>query len=699
MKRLLLLLPLWALAGCKDPQDGVKVTVTYAQFVPGCVRVTAVDDASGDTLATDVAVREKKPGPNGQIVVGLLLPEKWGPDITVVADGYEAVPKDGACSGKAVTNQKQGIKVPKGSTKDGKTAELTLKAEAADLDGDGYVSDKLGGSDCDDNAGVGASINPGATELCNDRDDNCDGQRDEGLGLGEACTGTNACAGTKACGVNGTVICNSPDPEPALVDKDEDKYAALGQAPVPTCKVDGKLPSNRLPLSAPATDCDDNNANVHPGVTDLCNGADDNCSGSADEDFHIGDACADSASLCAGTTQCATPTTTRCQVTAPIPTWYPDNDLDTYGTATGAVSSCPKPNAGAADFADKAGDCDDGNPFIHPNATELCDEQDNDCNPATVESCATTPTWAVQTVPDDTANWLDVSQYNDGGVWIVGNNSARAVKKPGATSFTSIPGNCTTGSSVKDLYSVWANPLTGTAYIGRNEGVVIIQKPSDTTCTPRVDLSNGNANVNGLIGFEKDGGVQIFGAASMPGNPTHGGRFEWDGGTDNVSVAQVNNTPFTNVHGQSPNLLFTVGQNASGRAAIFRRGPSSTTWSSETVPDAPALNDIHVVNEKLAFAVGDDRTLLKWDGNSWTKVEGLPVTDPPTAEKYTGVLAFGANSIYVITESGSIYRYNGTGWAQAAKLSSLYGIDGTSPEDIWVVGGFGKVLHYPAWPQ
>jgi Putative metal-binding motif len=54
-----------------------------------------------------------------------------------------------------------------------------------DGDGDGFGKQCCGGADCNDN---NASIKPGATEVCDQVDNNCDGQTDEGRG--EECSGS-----------------------------------------------------------------------------------------------------------------------------------------------------------------------------------------------------------------------------------------------------------------------------------------------------------------------------------------------------------------------------------------------------------------------------------------------------------------------------------------------------------------------------
>ncbi|MCB9795903.1 MAG: FG-GAP repeat protein [Alphaproteobacteria bacterium] len=90
-------------------------------------------------------------------------------------------------------------------------------------------------------------------------------------------------------------------------------------------------------------DCDDDNAAVNPGATELCNGIDDDCDQQIDNEAQD-----------AGT-------------------WYTDADGDGFGSA--AVTDCEQPD----DAVEVDGDCDDTDASVNPDAEERFDGIDNDC--------------------------------------------------------------------------------------------------------------------------------------------------------------------------------------------------------------------------------------------------------------------------------------------------------------------------------
>jgi hypothetical protein len=242
----------------------------------------------------------------------------------------------------------------------------------------GYVA--ISG-DCDDGSN---NVKPGVTELCNGIDDNCNGQIDEngglwyidadsdGYGAGTAITSCTQPAGT--VGINGdcndnnaaikpgaTELCNGIDDncngqidENANAttwykDNDGDTYGNPSISIMACTQPTGYV--------ANSTDCNDNNAAIKPGATELCNGIDDNCNGQIDENL-------------SGTT------------------WYKDNDGDTYGNASIFIMACTQPTGYVANSTD----CNDNNAAIKPGATELCNGIDDNCNGQIDENLSGT-TW------------------------------------------------------------------------------------------------------------------------------------------------------------------------------------------------------------------------------------------------------------------------------------------------------------------
>lgn len=186
---------------------------------------------------------------------------------------------------------------------DGTTVVGDFCPDNYDHDGDTYCEDAVicydgaNTGDCDDSD---PTLNPGMTEICDTIDNNCDGVIDGTVVDGDLCALT--------------------------IDNDLDGYC---EDPV-ACTDPSVLPG----------DCDDSQAVVNPGGTEVCDGLDNDCNGVVDGLVIEGD-------LCPGN--------------------Y-DNDGDGY--CEDAVVC----------YGSTVGDCDDSNDAVFPGALEVCDSFDNDCD-------------------------------------------------------------------------------------------------------------------------------------------------------------------------------------------------------------------------------------------------------------------------------------------------------------------------------
>jgi hypothetical protein len=240
--------------------------------------------------------------------------------------------------------------------------------EIIDGDGDGFLSDE----DCDD---ANAGLNPSAPEVCDGVDNNCDGMVDEGV----------------------TLL--------FYLDADEDGFGDLEQ-PFEACEiVSGYAPNGN--------DCDDSNPEIFPSASEICDGVDNNCDGAVDEgvgEIYYQDADRDGfGAEGSGAISCEEPSGTArnnldCDDfnadTSPMSEeycdgidnncdgvvdeegavdtelFYQDRDSDGFGDPMLGIALC-EPLAGMVDNND---DCDDIDTAVHPNASEICDGMDNDCD-------------------------------------------------------------------------------------------------------------------------------------------------------------------------------------------------------------------------------------------------------------------------------------------------------------------------------
>ncbi|HEY0093410.1 MAG TPA: putative metal-binding motif-containing protein, partial [Archangium sp.] len=302
----------------------MRVEIFYATFHPGCLTVTALDEADVSRTETQQLTVEDR-NSDAKTVAVFRKPD-WSRRLQVLASAHE-----GSCSGPVVATSTRKVEVPTSGTT---AVYLDLRAE--DLDADGFVAASASGkgTDCDD---TDAAVHPGAPETCDGKDSNCSGDEED------------------ATGKRGY-----------YVDADGDDHGDVSRVVMACTRPAG--------TALEPGDCDDTDATVHPAAFELrCDGKDDNCNGTEDEQFLLGSSCKTELG-CEGTRVCGEGGSGVACDSAETPvTWYADGDGDGLA-GTVAALSCEAP-AGAKSVAD---DCDDTSRFR--GGTEVCVRLDNDCD-------------------------------------------------------------------------------------------------------------------------------------------------------------------------------------------------------------------------------------------------------------------------------------------------------------------------------
>ena len=327
---------------------------------------------------------------------------------------------------------------------DGQIDEGVTSTYYADADADGFgdadaptdacapTADLVeNDADCDDS---NALASPAGDEICDEIDNNCDGNVDEGVkqtwwvdldgdGFGSTALSEEACAQPTGYAADDHDCDDAnedvnPDADEWCDGIDDDCDGNIDEADATGSSVwyadydadghgDGTVSLSACDAPAgyiaSSDDCDDSLATVFPGAAEYCNGIDDDCDRSTDE--------ADAVD---------------------IAMWYLDFDGDTYGGTRFTFTSCDAP----AGYVSSSDDCDDSDDTIHPDATDTCNEIDDNCD-GNVDEGLTLSTWYAD---DDADGYGDPSVTTDDCTMPAGYvadaddcDDAEATTYPGAT--------------------------------------------------------------------------------------------------------------------------------------------------------------------------------------------------------------------------------------------------------------------------
>ena len=339
-------------------------------------------------------------------------------------------------------------------TNEPKTVDIEEGLLEVDSDGDGFIES----DDCDD---FDPLVNPSAEEICDAIDNNCDGTVDEDVlqifyldgdqdGFGnpditlEACeipddfvnTGTDCNDSDASVYPSADEICDQQDndcngeiDEDGLteyyIDEDGDGFGTASQT-IEACDL-------REGISLFDNDCNDQDSTIFPTAEEVCDSVDNNCDGSIDEgvlqlfyldsdgdgfgdNFSTEEACEqpenytviagdcddiqqfinpNAIEYCDGEDNNCDGLTDEAGSIGEL-TFYQDADSDGFGALMQTTQACTQPTG----YIDNPDDCDDSTNTVSPDADELCDSVDHDCDGSTDAGATDTPTWYIDADSD-----------------------------------------------------------------------------------------------------------------------------------------------------------------------------------------------------------------------------------------------------------------------------------------------------------
>jgi hypothetical protein len=238
-------------------------------------------------------------------------------------------------------------------------------------------------------------------------------------------------------------------------DADGDSYGDLNNSIYDCAQPNGYVTNS--------SDCNDNNVNQNAASAEICNGEDDDCDGQIDNGLVFLD-------------------------------YYSDLDSDGFG-AGNATSSCVGLGAG---YVTNNADCNNANPLINPNATEVCNSIDDNCDGQIDEGIVFT-TYYQDFDNDGFGTGTPVTSCtNPGAGWVTNNtdcDDTNGNTYPGATEIcNTIDDNCD-GQIDEGVQTVYFIDSDGDTYGNPSVSILACTQPAGYT-TDNTDCNDTNANIN-----------------------------------------------------------------------------------------------------------------------------------------------------------------------------------------------------------
>jgi photosystem II stability/assembly factor-like uncharacterized protein len=275
-----------------------------------------------------------------------------------------------------------------------------------------------------------------------------------------------------------------------------------------------------------------------------------------------------------------------------------------------------------------------------------------------------------------TGTWQDVTGSSADEVWVVGaaQTALRSTDRGATWTPSTLPG-------IESRYGVYS-PSAGRAFIVGGAGSVLETQNGGMTWT---ELPPPTRRVLKAIWGSSANEMIAVGTTEYIGKSTNGG-MSWSTRRLVGNDAGIGNT-LNSVWGDA-SAIYTVGEGG----AIFRSTDRGNTW--QRAASVPVLEYLAVYGTGgQVFVTGGGGTFLRSNGdNMWTRLNF------PSNADLSDVWGVGTE-IFVSTQRGQVFRSTNSGdsWAELSTAGTqiLYGLWGSSVDDLYAVGASGVVLHQP----
>lgn len=156
----------------------------------------------------------------------------------------------------------------------------------------------------------------------------------------------------------------------------------------------------------------------------------------------------------------------------------------------------------------------------------------------------------------------------------------------------------------------------------------------------------------------------------------------------------------TDYSGQLPGLFGVWGRSANDVWAVGGNGvilhwTGTGMWTTVRTQAFQAFREVWGGSSGPVWAAGSvgfppmNRLLFKWDGSTWTDA-----TTGPASTSYYAVWGTAPDNAWVVGASGTVIHWNGSSWSQVAgnTAATLFGAGGDAANHLFFVGDSGTVL-------